>query len=103
MNPYRYDDEKGNGWTLWRGIYGTFIGAAAIVIPLTIGAVKYVGDLETRVNRIEVQLMAEAQAMLAREAYRLERDIDREGRLKRIEAVSDRIEARLNDMVARQK
>jgi len=103
MNPYRYDDEKGNGWTLWREIYGTFIGAAAIVIPLTIGAVKYVGDLETRVNRIEVQLMAEAQAMLAREAYRLERDIDREGRLKRIEAVSDRIESRLNDMVARQK
>jgi len=103
MNPYRYDEEKRNGWTLWREIYGTFIGAAAIVIPLTIGAVKYVGELETRVNRIEGQLVADAQATVSREAYRLERDIDREGRLKRIEAVSDRIESRLNELVVRQK
>ena len=99
-------DEKAaalTGWTLWREIYGTFIGVAAIAIPLAFAAVKYINALDMRITRIEVQIVAGEKEDAARESYRQERNTDREGRLKRIEAVSDRIELRLNELIARKK
>ena len=37
-------DHRGSGWTLWREVYGTFIGVLPLILAIAAGAITIIRD-----------------------------------------------------------
>jgi hypothetical protein len=94
-------ERRKEGWTLWKEIYGTIIGAAAVFVPIAIGVVTYFSKQVERIDVHDSKIIAIEKIDAIRETQRLERAGELDKRLMRMEGSQDRIEATLQRLVER--
>ena len=85
------EDRRRNGWTLWREIYGTVIGALAVVIPVAIWMGGYLTDHDRKITNHEARVQRLEQSDNEQEGRILEKGRQLDTRLDRMESKLDRL------------
>lgn len=80
-----------DGWTLWREIYGTVIGALAVVVPAALILASYLTDHDRKIVNHEVRVQILERTDSEQEARTLQKAKEIDRRLERIEEKLDRL------------
>jgi hypothetical protein len=81
-------DHRGSGWTLWREIYGTFIGALPLVIAIVGGILVLVRDVDRHSTDIVYLKEADARHESALLQLRADSNLQRTETLTRLDTIS---------------
>lgn len=93
-------NHRGRGWTLWREIYGTFVGVLPLIIA--IGGVGYTLVRDNDRHTLEIFYLQQADVRVQQQLTELQRDRERSRTevLTRIDSLGNKIEE-LQKLVAR--
>lgn len=94
------DDHRRSGWTLWREIYGTFIGVLPLVIVLVAAAMTLIRDNDKHTLQIAYLEQANVEMRAQVALARTETEKARMEVLNRLDRVAGQIET-LQIQVAR--
>ena len=84
---------RGSGWTLWREIYGTFIGVLPLILAVCVGALTLIRENDR--HGFEIDVLKEQM-----KALKSESTVQRIELLARLDRISSQIEE-LQKQVAR--
>ena len=94
-------ERRKDGWTLWREVYGTIIGAATVLAPILLFGIAYINKQVERVDMHDTKIIAIERVDAMREASRVERNSELDKRFLRYEIQQDRIESKLDRAIER--
>ena len=85
------DERRKEGWTFWREVWGTMIGAAGIAIPVAIGFMSHEWAQDNIIERHDAQIKAIIVADEKDQRIRSERQVELNRRLDIFDGKLDRL------------